>query len=54
MIFENIYEKYKYKSDNKLFLTKFIREVFDMFSIDNKKIIKEGGIFTIDKTLTMG
>ena len=41
MIFENIYEKFKYKSDNKLFLTKFIRDVFDMFNIDNKKIIKE-------------
>ena len=41
MIFENIYEKYKYKSDNKLFLTKFIREVFGMFNIDNKKIVEE-------------
>ena len=41
MIFENIYEKYKYKSDHKLFLTKFIREVFSMFNIDNKKIVKE-------------
>ena len=41
MMFENIYEKYKYKSDNKLFLTKFIREVFDMFNIDNKKIVEE-------------
>ena len=41
MIFENIYEKYKYKSDHKLFLTKFIREVFDMFKIDNKKIVEE-------------
>ena len=41
MIFENIYEKYKYKSDNKLFLTKFIRDAFNMFNIDNKKIIDE-------------
>ena len=41
MMFENIYEKYKYKSDNKLFLTKFIREVFGMFNIDNKKIVEE-------------
>ena len=41
MIFENIYEKYKYKSDNKLFLTKFIREVFGMYNINNKKIIEE-------------
>ena len=41
MIFENMYDKYKYKSDNKLFLTKFIREVFNMFNIDNKKIIDE-------------
>jgi hypothetical protein len=39
--FENIYEKYKYKSDNKLFLTKFIRDAFNMFDIDNKKIIDE-------------
>lgn len=39
--FENIYEKYKYKSDNKLFLTKFIRDAFNMFNIDNKKIIDE-------------
>ena len=41
MMFENVYEKYKYKSDNKLFLTKFIREVFGMFNIDNKKIVEE-------------
>ena len=41
MMFENIYEKYKYKSDNKLFLTKFIREVFGMYNINNKKIIEE-------------
>jgi hypothetical protein len=41
MIFENIYEKYKYKSDNKLFLTKFIREVFNIYNINNKKIIEE-------------
>ena len=41
MIFENIYEKYKYKNDNKLFLTKFIQDVFKMFNIDNKKIINE-------------
>ena len=41
MIFENIYEKYKYKSDNKLFLTKFIRDAFNMFNINNKKIIDE-------------
>ena len=40
-IFENIYEKYKYKSDNKLFLTKFIRDVFGMYNIDNKKIVEE-------------
>ena len=39
--FENIYEKYKYKSDNKLFFTKFIRDAFNMFDIDNKKIIDE-------------
>ena len=38
---ENIYDKYKYKSDHKLFLTKFIREVFSMFNIDNKRIVEE-------------
>ena len=49
MIFENIYEKYKYKSDHKLFLTKFIREVFDMFKIDNKKIVLENSDELIKK-----
>ena len=49
MIFENIYEKYKYKSDHKLFLTKFIREVFDMFKIDNKKIVEENSQELIKK-----
>ena len=48
-IFENIYEKYKYKSEYKLFLTKFIREVFDMFKIDNKKIVEENSQELIKK-----
>ena len=41
MIFKSIYEKYRFKSDNKMFLTKFIRDAFNMFNIDNKKIIDE-------------
>ena len=49
MIFENIYEKFKYTSDHKLFLTKFIREVFEMFKIDNKKIIEENSKELIKK-----
>ena len=49
MIFENIYEQFKYKSDHKLFLTKFIREVFEMFKIDNKKIIEENSQELIKK-----
>ena len=40
-MFENIYERYKYKNNNKLFLNKFIRDAFKMYNIDNKKIISE-------------
>ena len=40
-MFENLYERYKYKNDNKMFLTKFIRDAFKVYDIDNKKIINE-------------
>ena len=40
-MFENLYERYKYKNDNKLFLTKFIRDAFKAYNIDSKNIISE-------------